>query len=757
MNIYISFRHFSRFIMFLMIGLFVFTGHSFSQTAQEWFDRGVKYKEEGKIDDAIKAFDKAKGKDRNFSEAYYEMALLYQIKESPASLKRATDALLEAMRIETDNAKYKYALGEVYYDRTMYEDSKKMFERALEIDPDYIPALNGFARCHTREFRQNKDRVSYDPDGMAGINEAVFITSSGVAITNPGLWDKNLIRYVNENGAEKILEKDFDLINSKIPELRFDRFTAVNDSIASAVFDHILELDPDDYNTQFDKGLLYYEKNSFEQFKDLFENLVEKNPIDKDANLILGLAYFRNKEYEKAVNQFDTAKGLMSPDELDIFTNVGHLKVGGLKEKKIRNSEEDTTLFWYQRDPLYLTSFNEREMAHYCRVAEANLLFSVKRLDIEGWNTTQGKTLIKYGKPKNRKVHWDLNVRTRGTFNRANLKHDFWYYDDFSFVFETQVTDYYDRYKYSYFGILDFPRISGNIEKDFPEYYKYESRGEFIDVPFDIATFKGINNKTKVEVYYALPLNKFSYNKVEETLEGSYRYGIFLHNENWERIFTDIQTDNIILEQTEIDTSSDEVTIEQMTYFIDEGKYNFAFEIQDQLSENEGTFRDELTVPEYSSENLEISDFVLALDIERLNFDVNSAKENLGVTPNPTRTFRLDQPLFIYYEIYNLFLNAEPGNSDFSIEYNIRYMQEDRPWLVDFVRNLVLNSEQDFGVTTSVSNRGRNKDEFQFIRIDHNIEKPGQYLLQIKVTDNISKKEVEKTVNFSFVKGEGSK
>ncbi|KPK90827.1 hypothetical protein AMJ80_07980, partial [bacterium SM23_31] len=79
-------------------------------------------------------------------------------------------------------------------------------------------------------------------------------------------------------------------------------------------------------------------------------------------------------------------------------------------------------------------------------------------------------------------------------------------------------------------------------------------------------------------------------------------------------------------------------------------------------------------------------------------------------------------------------------------EYSIQYIGEDKYSVVDYIRRLIVNDKQELGVTTIFTRRGIDRDESSFLRLDHNLTKPGPYQLNLKVTDNTARKTVEKSV-----------
>ena len=728
-------------IRYILIGFLFIVPHItelHAQTAQEYFNRGLELKKQNQIDEAIKAFQKATGRKRNFAEAYYEIALLYQSKQTPGALKRAETALLEAGRINPENAKYKTALAKVYLDRGMLEDGITMYKRALKINPDDSTALAGMAIILADEINRYKYRVDNVPSYY--------------------FFELNMLEYNRHYAGSMMNIKDLERVKrvQMMPPIRWDVFVAIDDSTARAYNDKLLTFNPTDRDALYRQGLLYFDKvvyqssydsphfydgfrpdtSYLDEFAQLFEELVARYPDDKDGNLFLGLAYHRMHEYEKAYEYYNTAKSLMPEDERAVFSNVGYLKVGGIKEKNVIIPKSDEPKFWYQRDPLYLTPYNERELEHYSRVAEANLRFSKPKQGIEGWQTDRGKMLIKYGMTKNR-------VQYSFPFTK-----DYWHYDNFAYMFERLVWDLDGVFVLGIWEGMDFKKIAGDIEKTYPEFYEYEPKGKVIGFHFDAADFRGEEGKTRVEFYYGIPFNKFKFDEEGEYYYGNFRTGVFLHDLDWNRVLEDIQDKDLQFSAIEIDTLLNNLGVDKFVYQVQPGKYNYAFEVMDWYSDNVGTLHDTFEVEEYGYETLQISDIQLAWGIEIINPDTLITRDNLDIEPNPRRLFFKNKPIFIYYEIYNLLLDEFPGNSDYTVEYKLQYLEEQKPWIVDFVRKLVINSKQDKGVATSFSVRGRERSESAFLRIDHKIEKTGQYRLTLKITDNLIQKSVEKSVIF---------
>jgi GWxTD domain-containing protein len=403
-------------------------------------------------------------------------------------------------------------------------------------------------------------------------------------------------------------------------------------------------------------------------------------------------------------------------------------------------------------------------MEHYCRVAEANLFFSEPRKGIEGWKTEQGKVLIKYGRPKNelkirnveslfvpREKLLNINsIETIRILENRGLSFNFWYYDSLSFVFSKPIFSGDENYNLAVWNDLNISEISEDEEKRIPEYYDYEPKGNKIEFPWNCTDFRGEDGRTRLEVAYGIPFNMVQFSQKADVYTNEFQSGVFLLDEEKEWKLKDIQDKNLNYYTSQIDTTSNDLAIEQSKYEVDPGRYYLGVEVKDKYSDNTGTYRDWIDIESYGYDSLQMSDILMAQDILFVGTGTIT-RDDLIITPSPHRYYRISQSLYIYYEIYNLFQNMETGRTSFILEYSLQSL-EDQSIIKNFVRLLTLNDQIDQGVVISFQYNGDNPDENQFLRIDHNLNKPGVYLLKLKITDLLSGKSVEKSTDLRLFK-----
>ena len=145
-----------------------------------------------------------------------------------------------------------------------------------------------------------------------------------------------------------------------------------------------------------------------------------------------------------------------------------------------------------------------------------------------------------------------------------------------------------------------------------------------------------------------------------------------------------------------------------------------------------------------------MSDVVLASNID-LNSEISGRinRKDYSILPNPTKIFSKDQDLYIYYEVYNL-AKDEKGLTNFEQTIILKKKGEEGISIGKLVGSVlkfigVQGEEQQVGLTSKYQTK--DKDSQIYLQLDMADYDPGNYLLTVKIKDNITGKEIEKDVN----------
>jgi hypothetical protein len=135
-----------------------------------------------------------------------------------------------------------------------------------------------------------------------------------------------------------------------------------------------------------------------------------------------------------------------------------------------------------------------------------------------------------------------------------------------------------------------------------------------------------------------------------------------------------------------------------------------------------------------------MSSLVLAL-ADSSNSHLSLYRENgITLTPSISHEFSAGQPIYVYYEIYNLALN-ENGQSQYRLEYVIEPVQENK----NFASRAAIRLGKIFGlrregaaIGSSFESSGSRREEKLYHSIEILGQPAGQYALSLKLTDRIS-------------------
>lgn len=176
--------------------------------------------------------------------------------------------------------------------------------------------------------------------------------------------------------------------------------------------------------------------------------------------------------------------------------------------------------------------------------------------------------------------------------------------------------------------------------------------------------------------------------------------------------------------------------------------------VRDSVSKRFGIYTAPFTVTDYSTPVLHLSDIKLSSSIAPTDQTSLFVRNGLYITPYPARMYPQRTPVFIYYELYNLTLDAQ-GRTAFLTELQITAKEEQRgsAWrLLIGLGRLITQSEDDQSVILTFEDAGIKSDEYKYTSIDTSDSPAGAYTLSLTITDLHSDQKTTKSVDFVIVK-----
>jgi GWxTD domain-containing protein len=699
--------------------------------AQKLFHETASARDSLPLDTYIAQLEQVIQLDKKFAEAFHELGRAWIEKGTIDGRNRAQLVLERAIQLAPRNTDYHYTLAQLHLRRNMHGAAASEFRKIMKIDPADPRPYYHLALFKEEDMFHYRDLISPHEDATI---------------------------YFYEFAEEDFVE-------------------------AERLLRTAIVLDPKMAEAYYRLAALYYEARRYEEMADLLEQAIAQKS-SADFFLFLGLARQRLEDNDGAMAAYERALQLMSPTDREFFYSLqtvlspDSLKVYEHSADSLKTQMERQ--FWKSRDPLFLTSANERLLEHFGRIAYANLRYSFPEKKIEGWKTDRGKTLIRFGEPRWRvRTRADLGTTPAGHVT-LNASKEFWDYGDFRMIFDDRFLN--RNYSFAWGGIdqTDGKWLFENKIHEESERYTFPHGGQRLHLPHVIAQFRDSDDKsisgkdsTLLEIYFGISdsaLNEVEYPDfplgVQKESRGyELRRGLFFFDEKWNAV-AQWQEDRQLL-QTPVSRLAQSKNVPRLSgvvlsnhYLIDRwpvrlppGAYNFSLEVLDRESGHSGAERERIIVEDFSDGRLHISSIILA----NLPKDESSAltiysKDGINLVPNLFRRFSPQTPIYVYYEVYNLQLDAG-GQSRYRIDNIVEPLIKGKGILASalgrFSRILGLG-ERPVSITSSFESIGTSSTEKIYHSLEIQGQQTAQYNLTIRFTDLITGQSTSQQVTFEM-------
>jgi len=470
---------------------------------------------------------------------------------------------------------------------------------------------------------------------------------------------------------------------------------------------------------------------------------------------------------------------LVTPDEKKVF------------QKLTTNEERDQFIeqFWRRRDPNPKTGINEYKQEHYRRITYANEHFAA---GIPGWKSDRGKIYIKFGPPDDiENLAYGSaygHPYQEGTGQSKKYPTQIWHYRFIQGIGPDVELKFVDKYRGNLYKLetnpnqkdllLTGPMAGAILSDDFVEsrridqivnrqdrlFTKYELLADLSRAPkIKYKDLKSIVNSRikydlfpfEVQAYYIkisesqvlVPVTMQIRNKdiAFEDKGFGYSRGVINYygmvttlsgrfiKEFEDDIVRDIKTD-------ELETVENKYSRNQIFLLLPSGLYKLGLVVKDVVSGRLGVLDLRLNVPSFKKDKLRGSTLIFARTIQKVDDPKNDMGQfvlgDVKVIPDFDGKFRLQDPFWIYLQIYNMTIDANRLEPKMEVEYIVE--RDGKP----FYRY------QDLKGSTFQFMSGDRLVITGKIPLDRFMK--GKYTLRILVRDTLSGNAIEKRRDFEI-------
>ncbi|MDE2886829.1 MAG: tetratricopeptide repeat protein [Gemmatimonadota bacterium] len=675
---------------------------------------------------------------------------------------------LDALR----NARDWVGLGYAYLERGDFDDARKAFRRGARGD-SAAAAYNGMGLAYGRDPKAVKRKAFEYFRRALGVDKGYLEARMNIARLHIQLGDLNA-----EHALEDVIEAHPTYAPAYLMLADWFRDSLFPEK-RIALYNRYLEIVPGEIRGYQGLAMTYIELHNYPEALKALEPALTDTSSDSRLLPLAAQAHAALGDPERAVALFQAYFHALPDSERTLYEDLSLVTFPAELENYTAKSGEEKAEwlrdFWKKRDMALVSAGKAREAEHYRRVWHARTFFGEK---VFPWDR-RGEVYIRYGEPEYRArsdrvnayppslavqrvrdVHGqriygvydtksDLERPKGWTLKDESAMTEEWVYTKVAGGLQLLITDEMRN------GQWDFPSgVPGNdisltsklmslhpavvyrkATQTLPDFYDVPPGMEPIEFYYDTASFRGPDHQgAELEVYFGVPLDLVESEETDGRELSNVRMVAALTDTSG-AVYRRRQTDLVFPapqgEQAEHGTFAPDLIRIDVT----PGDYRLAVQLVDRISGKWGVYLQDLNVPDFV-DSLAISDLQLCWDIRESTREGKFRKESLWVLPMPSRSFRQDTNIHIYYELYNLQTDAF-GRTRYRVSYSI---QRDARLgkgffgaLSSMVRRIVAAEEDQ--VIVNYDRTGDNVMEAIYFELDAGNLGPGFSRIRVSVTD----------------------
>lgn len=663
--------------------------------------------------------------------------------------------------------------GFVLLEQEEYEQARQLFEAALDLDVNSSRALLGIGRAWLELPKGGGRALNYLRRAVAAMPDNIE-AHYYKALAHVRMSRTDIIGWDNSNFALQEIDKII-AINPSHPDAYYLRGKIYRDTFqdyerAIAAFKLQVDVTPNHMTAR--QALLKAEIDvgNWNEAIATADSIVNRNPMMWEAYPLLAAAYWKAARSEEAMQTFERYFAVAPEKERDLYLDLG--LVLPPQEGRIFSQldEEGRRSFWNSywriRDPNPKTAVNERLLEHFIRIVYARIEYGEKSWP---WDD-RGDLYVRYGEPDVVVGYgrpyattlitedWDYFIRKRDLYRQLGLTPpqyvisldpavmfppedgsatpEEWFYVDRGLEFKFNDPVMSGRYLKPRSLFVEV------LERDLPTMSVEEDKIETFDPMDSVVTFKGNNKKTAVEYAFALVPDEFGAFRSATGAYATIDVEVNLYSESWELVTEEAQRARRLKTVPQIQVRGVPLFVDATRMEAEPGTYRLSTMLLDPETGKRATAEEIVELPDYSGSELMVSNILPAAQITQVEpgREGTFIRGNLEVLPLPGRALQVDQPLFIYYEIYNL-SKDQYGATDYRVDYSVAEAPQDvalATRLFQGLASLVGAGRKRAVITSSVDGSGIMRDVRSFLEIDMSGLPPQTYELELQITDTLN-------------------
>jgi GWxTD domain-containing protein len=459
------------------------------------------------------------------------------------------------------------------------------------------------------------------------------------------------------------------------------------------------------------------------------------------ANLVMGYISYQVKDFANGERFFTRALTQMDSTETAGYRSIEYLiPPTSIRYYKKMSAHERDSLerkFWSMADLDPTTLVNERRVEHFARVWEANLCYSDPKNERIGWKTDMGETLIRLGRPDEKE-----RMRMGGSLVEATPVW-FWQYRTVAYPCTLAFVDQMQSGNYTFpfpnrdntgsFRLSASKEIAylNNIRK--PEESTLARERKPIGLAAEIYQFRGYDDDATAVIAYLTVVAK------DSTLHLGQKDRLNIRQATHDSLQASVWSQ---WGSEEVYPQSRDTVLTRAVFLHHTGKYQLSTAVEDTAENGFGLVKDTVLFDYFPNDSLSISDLVLTTDSLR-NPELGAFwRGGPEETPRPGHVFSESQPIYLYFEIYNLPTDIYRQTS-YELSYTLQLIKPTESGMRSLISKVIPRKKES--ISMSLHEVGRSRDLVRVVALGVPELREGSYSLTMRLTDLIFNGTVTRT------------
>ena len=269
--------------------------------------------------------------------------------------------------------------------------------------------------------------------------------------------------------------------------------------------------------------------------------------------------------------------------------------------------------------------------------------------------------------------------------------------------------------------------VVARVVSQSPSVYVHDYGGDPLDLYMYTANFRASDRETAMEAYMGVPMAALTPSGNSHLMLDR---DVVVYDRSLRPVFRDsVRVAEAISGQADKGT----LMVDQVRAVLSPGQYLLGTQVRDPISQKVQVHKTYVAVSSFRGEALALSDLELAGQIVEVGEQAGKfQKGDFRVVPLPSKTFAKGQPVYLYYEVYNLSRDAF-GQTRYRVEYRLKGVQD--MGVVRGLGRLLSQSPQADGVQISYEHAGTATSEPLYIALDVPENSKEQLEIEVVVTD----------------------